>query len=524
MTQYRIASKEIREFVTSFVWGGKVEKLGISSSLLKLMVGLDELFLDITDQVNAHLESILSLHPSLDSEVTFQIDLVVHPSPRSFTYPFGKFTGFLEPSSDPINSSTIPYSTLQLFAASYFSQYIREELFASLGYTTSAGIASTKLVAKLLSDLHKPALQSIQNPYVTAEVQQSWLDTFKVEKLNGFGFRTGWILRHKILGEDLPAKGTYGDPDKVNGSFVVEEEETEGGGEEESGDAILGYSDAVLNGRPQVAGKLTVGKVRTSSTAEDFLAWFGTRLGTRLRDLLYGIDDAEVIPTPAFPKQISVEDSYPDNRSVAVLMQNLAILTKSLVRRLDFDLRVGDVYVRFPRTLRLSMRNGRQAGRESKSARMPVELFDMSIPIEKRVELVGRTVNVLAKSMVFGWVPGWRVGVINVAATDLVEERPSRGIQGFIDKPRREDEIDWDVVRELPEDIRAEVMRQYRLSPERLDVSQAEGKHSEMVEEDEWDDDTDEMDDTKETCKICGVRIFSWMTDAHARYHDSEQP
>ena len=490
------------------------------------MVGLDELFLDITDQVNTHLESILSIHPPLDSEVTFQIDPADHPSPRSFTYPFGTFTGFLEPSSDPINSSTIPYSTLQLFAASYLSQHIREELFASLGYTTSAGIASTKLVAKLLSDLHKPALQSIQNPYVTAEVQQSWLDTFKVEKLNGFGFRTGWILRHRILGEDLPAKGAYGDPDKVNGSFVVEEEAEEGG-EEESGDAVMAYSDAVSNGRPQVAGKLTVGKVRTSSTAEDFLAWFGTRLGTRLRDLLYGIDDAEVIPTPAFPKQISVEDSYPDNRSVAVLVQNLAILTKSLVRRLDFDLRVGDVYVRFPRTLRLSMRNGRQTGRESKSARMPVELFDMSIPTEKRVEVVGRTVNLLAKSMLFGWAPGWRVGVINVAATDLVEERPSRGIQGFIDKPRKEDEIDWDVIRELPEDIRAEVLRHYHLSPERLDVNQAEGKelfNSEMVEEDEWDDDTEEMEDTKETCKICGVRIFSWMTDAHARYHDSEQP
>jgi hypothetical protein len=31
LTPYRIASKEIREFVTSFVWDGKVEKLGILS-------------------------------------------------------------------------------------------------------------------------------------------------------------------------------------------------------------------------------------------------------------------------------------------------------------------------------------------------------------------------------------------------------------------------------------------------------------------------------------------------------------
>ena len=486
--------------------------------------GLDELFLDITDQVNAHLASILSLHPPLGSEVTFHIDHSEHPSPRSFTYPFGNFTGFLEPSSDPIISSTIPYAILQLFAASYFSEHIREELFSSLGYTTSAGIASTKLVAKLLSDLHKPALQSLHNPYLTSEALQSWLDTFKVEKLNGFGFRTGWILRHKILGEDLPAKGTYGDPDKVNGSFV---EEMDGGfGENESGDAVMGYSEAMLNGRPQVAGKLTVGKVRTSTTSDDLIAWFGMRLGTRLWDLLYGIDDAEVIATPAFPKQISVEDSYPDNRSILVLMQNLAILTKSLVRRLDFELKVGDAYVRFPRTLRLSMRNGRQVGRESKSARTPVELFDMSIPTEKRIELVGRTVNALAKSIIGGWGWGWRVGVINVAATDLMEERPGRGIQRFIDKTRREDEIDWDVIRELPEDIRAEVLRHYHISSQKLDAGQSEMTvDGDVMDEDEieWEEDTEEMDDTKERCRICGVRIFSWMTDAHARYHDFEK-
>jgi hypothetical protein len=39
--------------------------------------------------------------------------------------------------------------------------------------------------------------------------------------------------------------------------------------------------------------------------------------------------------------------------------------------------------------------------------------------------------------------------------------------------------------------------------------------------EDEWEDgdDAEEMDDTREICSICGVRIYSWMEDAHARYH-----
>lgn len=533
---------------------------------MDLTAGLDELFLDVTDQVNSHLQYILPSKPAPNSQQTFQIDLPPHPSPRSFIYPFATPTGFLEPSTSPLTTTTtttIPYSSLQLFAASHFAQHIRAELFAALGYTTSAGIAPTKLIAKLLSDLHKPALQSIQNPYISPADLQSWLDTFKVEKLNGFGFRTGWILRNKIWGEDMPAKGTYGDADKHNGSFLIEEEDV---GEE--------YSEGVVNGRPSVggSGSLSVGKVRTLCTEKQFVEWFGGRLGGRLWGLLWGIDDAEVIPTPAFPKQISVEDSYPDNRSLPVLFENLGILTKSLVRRLDFDLKVGETYIRFPRTLRLSMRNGRQVARESKSARMPVELFDSNLSVERRIDCVRRVVNSLAKGIIAGWSAGWRVGVINVCATDLNEEGPGRGIQEFIGNGKKV-EVDWDFIRELPEDIRMEVLRQYHLSPDRLmeegvtadgeNQAAGEEKSNEMVvedwderedpdesseillrkdeyldikkgvaedayserqepveDDDEWDDgDDSEMDDTRSTCDICGVRIYSWMKEAHLRYH-----
>jgi DNA polymerase iota len=487
----------------------------------------------------------------LNSEQTFQIDIPPHPSPRSFTYPFGTSTGFLEPTSPtPTSTTEIPFSTLQLFVASQFAQHIRAELFSNLGYTTSAGIAPTKLVAKLLSDLHKPALQSIQNPHIPPSDLQSWLDTFKVEKLNGFGFRTGWILRNKILGEEMPARGMYGEADKHNGSFMTEEEEVN-----------REYSEGLLNGRPS-SGSLSVGKVRLSCTEKQFYEWFGGRLGSRLWELLHGIDSAEVIPTPAFPKQISVEDSYPDNRTLPVLFENLGILTKSLVRRLDLDLKVGEGYIRFPRTLRLSMRNGRQVARESKSARMPVELFDLNLPVEKRIECVRRVVNSLAKGIIAGWPSDWRVGVINVCATELMEDMPGRGIQGFIENPRKVEEVDWDVIKELPEDIRMEVMRQYHLSPDLLKEDtpvkveaeeESRGKAEEMVledweewedpreapeisktkedpdmiiemldEEEEWDDGDDaEMEDTRLTCDICGVRIFSWMEEAHSRYHGS---
>lgn len=488
------------------------------------LLGLDELFLDVTDQVNAHLQHILSSSPQYDSMQTFEIDQPTHPSPRSFTYKFGSFTGFLEPATNPAKSSLISYSTLQLFVASHFAQHVRAELFASLGYTTSAGIASTKLVAKLLSDLHKPALQSVQNPHVIGEAYQSWLDAFKVEKLNGFGFRIGCILRNKILGEEIPTKRAYGDADKVNGPFY----------EESSDDVATDYSSALLNGRLETAGKLTVGKVRTSASLPEFISWFGNRLGPRLWELLHGVDSSEIVPTPTFPKQISVEDSYPNNQTISVLSQSITILSKSLVRRLDLDLRVGNTYVRFPKTLRLSMRNGQQIARESKSARMPVELFDLTIPREKRAELAARAAIGLAKAMIAGWPAGWKVGVINVAATDLMEDIPGQGIQGFIDR-KKENLLDWDVVSALPEDIRTEVLKQYHLSPdklERINIGIKDKMHVEesysIIDRDEkeedgeiWDDEDDEMDDTMKICDICGIRIFHWMTEAHTRYHKS---
>ena len=71
LTQYRIASREIREFVTGLVKDGMVEKLGISR--LRLTLGLDELFLDVTEQINAHLDLILPSHPQLESIQTFQV-------------------------------------------------------------------------------------------------------------------------------------------------------------------------------------------------------------------------------------------------------------------------------------------------------------------------------------------------------------------------------------------------------------------------------------------------------------------
>ena len=111
-----------------------------------------------------------------------------------------------------------------------------------------------------------------------------------------------------------------------------------------------------------------------------------------------------------------------------------------------------------------------------------------------------------------------------------MEEGPGRGIQGFIERSKKEYQIDWEFIRELPEDIRSEVLRQYHLSPKQLEVSRV-GEEKNMVDanqegqddiDDEWDEGDDgEMEDTKEPCGICGVRIFSWMTDAHARYHES---
>jgi len=64
---------------------------------------------------------------------------------------------------------------------------LRDAVFAQLGFTTSAGIASNKMLAKIASGMHKPNRQTVVPP---ADVQRLMLD-LPISRVQGFGGKLG---------------------------------------------------------------------------------------------------------------------------------------------------------------------------------------------------------------------------------------------------------------------------------------------------------------------------------------------
>ena len=232
LTKYRMASARIRGVVRQ-ICGPKVEKLG-----------MDELFVDLTDHIAQHLDE--QSGPPLKGKRAFRNAISHEPM---FEYDCDTVIGHIEPA---IENAPI-LDDLWLLIGSCFAAYIRNEISNTLGYTCSAGIAHSKIMAKLLADLHKPAMQTVLNTAASPTELQHWYDTIKVEKLMGFGYRTGRVLRWKLLGEPLPDKHAYGDSDKVNGTYFLNDE-GEGDEDEYVDKEAMFLIDADRNRRPMARG------------------------------------------------------------------------------------------------------------------------------------------------------------------------------------------------------------------------------------------------------------------------------
>ncbi|CAG4931139.1 unnamed protein product [Parnassius apollo] len=111
---YRAASNNV--FAALQHWKCPVEKLG-----------MDENFIDVTNLVEERIKSVK------DDKVT----LIGHVYDESIT-------------------ECLCGCHLRLKAASQIAKEMRKKLFDELGFTTSAGIAHNKLLAKLICPLHKP--------------------------------------------------------------------------------------------------------------------------------------------------------------------------------------------------------------------------------------------------------------------------------------------------------------------------------------------------------------------------------
>ncbi|KAK2779939.1 hypothetical protein FQN53_001170 [Emmonsiellopsis sp. PD_33] len=216
LTRFRDASKELYLFLKSFVWGKRVEKLGF-----------DEVFLDVTPMIDYNIEL---LNPNDLANSFFQLDKT-DPT-KGFAYDACTVSGPTYPptpsgspddtaphgtSDTPLPGPT-PTSALQqrLILGSHLANYIRTQLEEQKNYTSTAGISTSKLLAKLAGNVHKPRNQTtLLPPYEGSQTnsqQESNITTFlsphDIAAVPGIGFKIAHRLRSHILGRE-PSAGIY---------------------------------------------------------------------------------------------------------------------------------------------------------------------------------------------------------------------------------------------------------------------------------------------------------------------------
>jgi len=189
-------------------------------------------------------------------------------------------------SSTPASPSAEDELSLRLLLGSHLARYMRHHLEEQKGYTSTVGISTNKLLAKLVGNVNKPKGQTtLVPPYVSTPDGEAtsnvnlFLDSHDIGKVPGIGFKTAQRVRHHIL--ERPAAFDSG--------LVY-------GGTEES---------------------VSVGDVRlhddlNADVLERLLAGSGVPkgLGEKVWALIHGVDDSEVGTAKDVPQQISIVQSH----------------------------------------------------------------------------------------------------------------------------------------------------------------------------------------------------------------------
>jgi DNA polymerase iota len=440
---------------------------------------------------------------------------------------------------------------LRLLLASHLAHHLRSRLEAEKGYTTTTGISTNKVLAKLVGNVHKPNAQTtLLPPYLPSDGDATdnvtqFMDTHEIGKIPGIGFKIAQKIRAHIL--QRPAAFDTG--------LVY-------GGTKES---------------------VTVRDVRLHSTMgpetlERLLGGTGVPhgTGTRVWDLLNGCDNTSVSLARQVPTQISIEDSYIRLDTLAEVARELSDLATSLLTRMHADLLEDEDdeeeelqehtpkrWLAHPRLIRLSTRlrppadpdggRNRSFARISKSAPMPRFVFNLALPIETIVErLLPETLLPLFKRL-HPEKSGWNLSLVNVAATNMSDAASEKGGVGRdIGKMfKRQDgvlaafRIDGEV---RPE---SEVIPKRCIDGPGMHGQEVRGRNDEVpgehamiiqtpiygksgsediptssqqpdLSEEGWQSEDEEMIDVDSyTCEMCGAIMPLFAMFAHERFHES---
>ncbi|KAF2169800.1 hypothetical protein M409DRAFT_20215 [Zasmidium cellare ATCC 36951] len=541
ISRFRDASKELYGFIKSFSWNDKIERLGF-----------DEVWMDVTDMVEWNMSCLNrnNLHESFfqiskdDPTVGFSFDATAiagHPYPKDYAFE---------------SDQTPDDLTLRFRLGSHVAMYLRHQLEQQRGYTSTVGIATSKLLAKLAGNLNKPKGQTtVMPPLVSLDGESSnvtkFMDDHEIGKVPGVGFKLAQKLREFYLQR----------PAEFDSGLVY-------GGTKER------VTVADLRSHPEV----------NSEILEKLLSGPGSPhgIGYKIWCLLHGVDDSEVSSARAVPRQISIEDSYIRLDTMPEIIKELTILAKSLLTRMRIDLlgseddfeatnedsdlehsavpakpatTIGKKWLAHPKTLRLTTRprqplqpdgtRVRSFKRISHSAPLPNFVFSLNETIER---LADKLVSEALISMFRKLHPekaGWNLSLVNLAVTNMAEaagESKTANGRDISNMFRKQEDVlkDFRVTDDSPPPLVGkqkvdagglstvqlngssfpEAEKQHEVLPAQRNVEEAENVMFDADEDEDtgWDD-GDGDDEMDECCGECGLRMPGFAMVAHRRFH-----
>lgn len=435
--------------------------------------------------------------------------------------------------------------TLRLKLGSHLASHIRNELENRMGYTSTVGISTSKLLSKLVGNMHKPKSQTtLIPPYVCVDEQvgnvEAFIDDYEIGKIPGIGSKLAQKLRQHVLQHE---------PDFEKGLIYGETKE-----------------------------KVTVKDFRLApnmgaEAIEKLLSGPGSPHGIGIKTwlLLHGIDDTEVNFAKAVPSQISIEDSYIRLDTLPEVLKELKMLGCSLIERMRIDLvteddddpdqsarsdKATDIsaevngelaiqqentkarplgrWLAHPKTIRLSTRprlplnpdgtRSRSFKRISHSAPLPSFVFSLTDSVNSIAEkLVHETVIGMFRKL-HPEKAGWNLSLVNVAVTNMAEtggeSRTANG-RDIGSMFKRQESVhkqfrvyDQEETEPSPEaTLKVKSRGQQTITDEQsfAGYTAVDNENSGWVDED--------GEEEAETCGICGMSLPPFAMSAHIRFH-----
>ncbi|KAK2607652.1 hypothetical protein N8I77_006315 [Diaporthe amygdali] len=507
LSAFRDVSKKLYGLLRSYSWNKKVERLG-----------LDEVFLDVTDMVDFNV-GLLNRNALPNSFFCLSRD----DPEKGFSFDATAIAGCVTGSGHgEDNHENLLF--VKLVLASHLAKYLRLKIEEE-GYTSACGISTNKVLSKLVGSVNKPKNQTTLISIHEDEIL-NFMDSHGLRQVPGIGGRITHTLESYFLGRDADTD-TF-----VNGSAVK-----------------VGAFRTRKEVSPHMLEKLLGSRPGSEKG-----------IGEKVWGLLHGVDDTEVKAASNIPTQISIEDTYPGFNgglnTPTEIERELVKLAASLLRRMHVDLTephepetVKDAaplidgsrrwkWLAHPKTLRLSTRPRTSPsdgipynwGRASRSQPLPTFVFQ---DVDDEI-IVQRLVKEALLPMFYQLNPdkteGWNIGMINICVANMTltatEDAAGSG-RDISQMFKRQDEVlrEFRVYETQPKVYQSSDMGEERNESTGPSLTVAddgmvfEDDYASESESEAWGD-----QDGSQACPKCGHYLPVFAMSAHQRYHALEEP